>query len=191
MTVFYEVEHPSEEEDIRAWQSPMVTVTLIMTLETTAIILLPSHLSSISATPRIQLRSLNAIIKVNKITVFLTSTKCLTFCTLLLPKNGWKWKISLRQPMKNWILYGLTEANFHFHWFFGSKVVQKDEKWKLRKIRSGILSPPVFSLKTPNYVYDTAQKASSIHEIKIKSIGSWQTEKQFGQGPPLNGHLIR
>ena len=40
----------------------------ILPLEATTVILLPSHLSSISATPRIQLQSLNAIIKVNKIT---------------------------------------------------------------------------------------------------------------------------
>ena len=39
-----------------------------MRLEVTTVILLPSNLSSISATQRIQLRSLNAIIKVNKIT---------------------------------------------------------------------------------------------------------------------------
>ena len=37
-------------------------------LEVTTVILLPSNLSSISATQRIQLQSLNAIIKVNKIT---------------------------------------------------------------------------------------------------------------------------
>ena len=37
-------------------------------LEVTTVILLPSNLSSISATQRIQLGSLNAIIKVNKIT---------------------------------------------------------------------------------------------------------------------------
>ena len=41
---------------------------LNLRLEVTTMILLPSNLSSISATPRIQLRSLNAIIKVNKIT---------------------------------------------------------------------------------------------------------------------------
>ena len=40
----------------------------ILRLEATTVILLPSHLSSISATPRIQLRSVNAIIKVNNIT---------------------------------------------------------------------------------------------------------------------------
>ena len=40
----------------------------IMPLEATTMILLPSNLSSISATPQIQLRSLNDIIKVNKIT---------------------------------------------------------------------------------------------------------------------------
>ena len=33
MTVFYEVEHPSEEEDTSAHQSPMETVTLILSLE--------------------------------------------------------------------------------------------------------------------------------------------------------------
>ena len=45
----------------------MVTVTLIMPLETTIVILLPSDLSTISATLQIRLRSLNATIKVNKI----------------------------------------------------------------------------------------------------------------------------
>ena len=40
----------------------------ILPLEATTVILLPSHLSSILATQRIQLRSLNAIIKVKKIT---------------------------------------------------------------------------------------------------------------------------
>ena len=39
------------------------------------------------------------------------------------------------------------------------------QKW------SGIVSPPVFSFKTPNYIQDTAQKASADREIKIKSIG--------------------
>ena len=39
----------------------------ILPLEATTVILLPSHLSTISATPRIQLRSLNDIIKVNKL----------------------------------------------------------------------------------------------------------------------------
>ena len=33
LTVFYQVEHPSEEEDTSAWKSPMVTVTLIMPQE--------------------------------------------------------------------------------------------------------------------------------------------------------------
>ena len=44
-------------------------------LEVTTLILLPSNLSSISATQRIQLHSLNAIIKVNKITPLLFSAK--------------------------------------------------------------------------------------------------------------------
>ena len=47
----------------------------ILPLETTNVILLSSHLSSISATPLIQLQSLNAIIKVNKITPWLFSEK--------------------------------------------------------------------------------------------------------------------
>ena len=38
----------------------------ILPLEVTTVILLPRHLSTISATPRIQLRLLNAIIKVDK-----------------------------------------------------------------------------------------------------------------------------
>ena len=33
--MIYEVEHPSEEEDTRARQSPMETVTLILPLEAT------------------------------------------------------------------------------------------------------------------------------------------------------------
>ena len=37
MTVFCEVEHPSEEEDTRAWQSPMKTVTLILPIEATTV----------------------------------------------------------------------------------------------------------------------------------------------------------
>ena len=37
MTIFYEVEHPSEEEDTRAQQSPMETVTLILNLEATTV----------------------------------------------------------------------------------------------------------------------------------------------------------
>ena len=44
-------------------------------LEATTVILLPSNLSSISATQRIQLWSLNAIIKFNKITPWLFSAK--------------------------------------------------------------------------------------------------------------------
>ena len=75
LSVFCQVKYPSEEEDTRAWQSPMVTVTLIMPLEMTTVILLPSHLSNISATTWIQLQSLNAIIKVNKITPWLFSAK--------------------------------------------------------------------------------------------------------------------
>ena len=35
MTVFYDVEHPPEEEDTRAQQSPMETVTLILPLKAT------------------------------------------------------------------------------------------------------------------------------------------------------------
>ena len=75
LTVFCQVEHPSEEEDTSARQLPMVDVTLIMPLESTTVILLPSHLSTISATLQIQLRSLNAIIKVNKIPPWLLSAK--------------------------------------------------------------------------------------------------------------------
>ena len=37
MTVFYEVKHPSEEEDTLAQQSPMETVTLILPLEETTV----------------------------------------------------------------------------------------------------------------------------------------------------------
>ena len=37
--------------------------------------------------------------------------------------------------------------------------------------RGGIVSPPVFSFKTPNYISRTAQKASAVREIGIKSIG--------------------
>ena len=37
MTVFCEVEHPSEEEDTRARQSQMKTVTLILPLEKTTV----------------------------------------------------------------------------------------------------------------------------------------------------------
>ena len=37
MTVFYDVEHPSEEEDTRAQQSPMETATLILPLEATTV----------------------------------------------------------------------------------------------------------------------------------------------------------
>ena len=37
MTVFYEVKHRSEEEETRAQQSPMETVTLILTLEATTV----------------------------------------------------------------------------------------------------------------------------------------------------------
>ena len=37
MTVFYEVKHPSREEDTRAQQSPMETVTLILPLEATTV----------------------------------------------------------------------------------------------------------------------------------------------------------
>ena len=47
----------------------------ILSLEATTAILLPRHLSTISATPRIQLRSLNAIIKVNKFPPWLFSEK--------------------------------------------------------------------------------------------------------------------
>ena len=35
LTVFCEVEHPSAEEDTRAWKSTMVTVILILPLEVT------------------------------------------------------------------------------------------------------------------------------------------------------------
>ena len=48
---------------------------LILPLEATTVILLPRHLSTISATPRIQLRFLNAIIKVNKFPPWPFSTK--------------------------------------------------------------------------------------------------------------------
>ena len=48
---------------------------LILPLEAKTVILLPSHLSTISATPRIQLRHLNAIIKVNKFPPSLFSLK--------------------------------------------------------------------------------------------------------------------
>ena len=78
-------------------------------------------------------------------TVFLTSTKCLTFCTLLLPKNRWKWKSASVSPYRNEFCMGWRRPIFHFHRFFGSKMVQKVKKWKLRKKRSGIVSPPVFS----------------------------------------------
>ena len=37
MTVFYDVEHPSREENQSAQQSPMETVTLILTLEATTV----------------------------------------------------------------------------------------------------------------------------------------------------------
>ena len=48
---------------------------LNLRLEVTTVILLPSNLSSISATQRIQLRSFNAIIKVNTITPWMFSAK--------------------------------------------------------------------------------------------------------------------
>ena len=47
----------------------------ILPLEATTVILLPSRLSTISAMLQIQLRSLNAIIEVNKITPWLFSAK--------------------------------------------------------------------------------------------------------------------
>ena len=47
----------------------------ILPLEATAVILLPSHLSTISATLHIQIQSLNAIIKVNNIPPWLFSVK--------------------------------------------------------------------------------------------------------------------
>ena len=47
----------------------------ILPLEATTVVLFPSHLSTILATPWIQLRSLNAIIKVNKIPPWLFSEK--------------------------------------------------------------------------------------------------------------------
>ena len=37
MTVFYEVEHPSEEEDTRAQKSPIETDTMILHLEATTV----------------------------------------------------------------------------------------------------------------------------------------------------------
>ena len=37
MTVFYKIEHPSEEEDTRTQQSPMETVTLIFPPEATTL----------------------------------------------------------------------------------------------------------------------------------------------------------
>ena len=37
LTVFYEIEHPSEEEDTRAQQSPMETDTPILPLEDTTV----------------------------------------------------------------------------------------------------------------------------------------------------------
>ena len=37
MTVFYDVEHPYEEEETRAQQSPMETFTLILPLEATTV----------------------------------------------------------------------------------------------------------------------------------------------------------
>ena len=49
----------------------------------------------------------NNNIKLLIYTVFLTSTKCSTFCTNLLPKTWWKWKIGPCQPIKNSILYEL------------------------------------------------------------------------------------
>ena len=54
----------------------------------------------------------------NSALFFLRNFHFLTFCTILLPKNRWKWKIGLRQPIKNSILYGLTEANFSFSSIF-------------------------------------------------------------------------
>ena len=42
---------------------------------------------------------------------------------------------------------------------------------KITQKKNGIVSPPVFSFKTPNYIVGTAQKASTLREIKIKSIG--------------------
>ena len=48
MTVSYDVEHTSEEEDTRAQQSPMETVTLILPLEATNVNN-PSNRSAVTA----------------------------------------------------------------------------------------------------------------------------------------------
>ena len=43
-------------------------------------------------------------------------------------------------------------------------------KMKITQKRGGIVSHQVFSFKTPNYIVRTAQKASPVREIEIKSI---------------------
>ena len=48
MTVFYDVEHPSREEDTRPQKSPMETVTLILPLEATTVNN-PSNSSGVTA----------------------------------------------------------------------------------------------------------------------------------------------
>ena len=80
---------------------------------------------------------------------------------------------------------------FRFHRFFGSKVVQKVKKNENYAKKAELFHPQFIIFQTPNYISRNAQKASAVHEIKIKSIKYWQTEKQFGQGMPPNGHLIR
>ena len=83
--------------------------------------------------------------------------------------------------MKNWPPPAHKELNSVWAdggWFFifiGFLVVKvcrrsKNENYATKK-RSGIVSPPVLSFKTPKYILDTAQKASTVCEIKIKSIG--------------------
>ena len=106
-------------------------------------------------------------------------------------------EISVSNPYRLQFCMGVRRPFYHFLPFFGSKVVQKVEaslillgKMKITQKRGGIVSPPVFNFKTPNYISQTAQKASAVREIIIKSIGDGQTDKQFGQGLPPNGHLI-
>ena len=104
----------------------METVTLILPLEATTVILLPHHLSTISATPRIQLRSLNAKIKGSSfhLDCFLQSRsplwwgrhKCLTVTDGHHYPNSASWydnrEPSNRQQKQQWSDSGATSVQF-------------------------------------------------------------------------------